>query len=435
MTTPTVPTTEAPAAATDVALDDFPPDPLDIFDPEVRGDPYPRYAALRAQSPVHYLEADDLYLVSRYDDLMGLLRDPGTFSSKFTQGPQGFRRRTRFNQQMQQSVMTEQFSGLRILIGTDPPDHTTLRRLVARPFTPRNIGAREEHIREITHGLVDDLVAARDSDGTADLVRYLTYPLPVIVIAEVLGIPPERREDFKRWSDAFVGGFDGNLAEAEMLERRTNMMEMFSYFNEVVEERQAEAVERDDVISMILAGTEGEDAKLSVPEVIMFCVLLLVAGNETTTNLIGNLWNALFEHPDQRALLAANPDLATSAVEEALRFDSPIQALFRIATRDTDLAGVPVPKDARIMPLFASGNRDESHYEGADQFLINRNPTDHMGFGAGIHLCLGAPLARLETRIATEVLLERLPGLRPAGEAERNQTNVLRGFRKLPVTW
>ena len=412
---------------------DFPPDPFDIFDPSQKNDPYPLYAKLRAESPVHHLEADDIYVVSRFDDLMHMVRDTDTYSSKFTQSPSGFRRRSRMGTEMQQSMVMQNFTGLRILIGTDPPDHTTLRRLVTKPFTPRNIGAREERIRSLTNELVDNLIAARDSDGVSDLVDHIAYPLPVIVIAEVMGIPPERREDFKRWSDAFVGGFDAAIDAARMEERRADMMAMFQYFGEVVAERQEHP--KDDLISMILESTEGEDAKLSVPEVIMFCVLLLVAGNETTTNLIGNLWTALWDNPDQLEKLRNDRSLIPSAVEEGLRYDSPVQALFRITTRETELAGVRLPAEARLMPLFASGNHDESHYPQAEKFLVDRNPTDHMGFGAGIHLCLGAPLARLETQIALEIMLDRLPNLKPAGEPTRTESLMLRGFTKMPVTW
>lgn len=406
-------------------------DPLDPFDLSVRADPYPLYERLRNESPVHYLEADDIYLVSRYDDLTTMLRDAATYSSKFIGPPTEVRRRTRMGGQMQQSMMGQNFTGLRILIGTDPPDHTTLRRLVSRPFTPRVIWEREQRVRELADEMIDNLIKANERDGSADLVEYLAYPLPVIVIALVLGIPPERRDDFKRWSDAFVGGFDGNMTGLES--RRADMAEMFQYFTEVVEERQREP--GDDLISMILQSAEGEDAKLSVPEVIMFCVLLLVAGNETTTNLIGNLMMALFESPDQMELLRKDPKLIGPAVEETLRYDPSVQALFRTTTCETELGGVQLPAGARIMPFFASGNRDESHYPNAASFLVERNPTDHMGFGAGIHLCLGAPLARLETKVAFEQIIKRLDDVQPAGAPTRTSSLVLRGFTELPITF
>lgn len=406
-------------------------DPLDPFDLSVRADPYPLYERLRNESPVHYLEADDIYLVSKYDDLTTMLRDSETYSSKFVGPPTEVRRRTRLGAQMQQSMIAQNFTGLRVVIGTDPPDHTTLRRLVSRPFTPRVIWEREQRIRELTNEMIDGLIEANERDGSADLVEHIAYPLPVIVIALVLGIPPERRDDFKRWSDAFVGGFDGNMVGIE--ERRADMAAMFQYFTEVVEERQKNP--GDDLISMILESAEGEDAKLTVPEVIMFCVLLLVAGNETTTNLIGNLTDALFKSPDQMELLRKDPQLIPSAVEETLRYDPSVQALFRTTTRETELGGVKIPADARVMPFFASGNRDESHYPDAARFLVERNPTDHMGFGVGIHLCLGAPLARLETKVAFEQIIERLDDIRPAGTPTRTESLVLRGFTKFPITF
>ncbi len=383
------------------------------FDPAAPGffaDPYPTYAALRADDPVHFSAATGSWIISRYDDVVRVLRDYERFSSHaIGGGGEG---------------------AYRFLIGTDPPDHTTLRRLVNRPFHPAAIAAREPRIRQICEGLVDELIAAND-DGRADLIQQVGYPLPVIVIAELLGIPPERRDDFKRWSDAMLGGLS---PDADRAAQATAMMEMFAYFNEVIEERRERPA--DDLISLLVNGPE----PLTERELLMFCMLLLVAGNETTTNLISNLSLALFERPDLVARLASDRTLIPAAIEEALRYDAPVQCLFRNTTEDVELNGTVIPEGSRVVVLYASANRDGEHYSHADTFDVDRfdptrRPSDHVAFGSGIHLCLGAPLARLEGRVVTEVLLDRTRDLRQAGDGERIQNLLVRGMRNLPVAF
>jgi cytochrome P450 len=266
--------------------------------------------------------------------------------------------------------------------------------------------------------------------GTFDLTRDLAVPLPVTVIAELLGVEPERREDFKRWSDAFIGTGSGD-DDASYHAHNDRMMEEFSaYFGGMVEARRRER--RDDLISALVAAQEDRSV-LSTQDILWFCLLLLVAGNETTTNLLGNLVAALIDAPDQWQALRADPTIAPSAIEETLRFDSPIQGFYRTALDDVYIGGVTIPADARVLLLFGAANRDESHYPDASRFDVTRNPVDHLAFGNGIHHCLGAQLARLEGRIVLEELIRRVESVEAAGEGERTGNPTVRGYRRLPV--
>jgi cytochrome P450 len=401
---------------------------FDPFAAEVIDDPYPHYARLRDEAPVCRIGQEDLWMVTRYDDVAAVLHDPTTFSSAdgmgaLMSGRVGRRRidaRDLFGLDMRE---------LRVLIATDPPDHTRLRRLLSRAFTPRAIAELEPHLREVCVELVDDLLDAADR-GTGDLVAQLAFPFPVIVIAELLGIPPERRDDFKRWSDALVGALSGNW---NPVDAQQTLAEMFMYLADVVERRRSNP--GGDLISRLIAGADPDDPdSLSSAEITLFAVLLLVAGNETTTNLLGNGAAALAAHPDQARLLRDEPDLLGPAIEEILRWDGPIQGLFRATTRSVTLAGVDLPAGAMLLVSFAAANRDSRHFADAEAFDINRRPTDHLAFGHGIHYCLGASLARLEARLVGETLAARDAHLQPAPGARRVDSMILRGFASFPVT-
>ncbi|HET9733538.1 MAG TPA: cytochrome P450 [Acidimicrobiales bacterium] len=401
---------------------------FDPFAAQVIDDPYPHYARLRDEAPVCWLEEDNLWMVTRYDDVAAVLHDPATYSSAdgmgaLMSGQVGRRRidaRDLFGLDMQ---------NLRVLIATDPPDHTRLRRLLSRAFTPRAIAELEPHLRQVCGELVDDLLANAER-GHGDLVAQLAFPFPVIVIAELLGIPPERRDDFKRWSDALVGALSGNW---NPIGAQQTLAEMFMYLADIVERRRHQP--GDDLISRLVAGADPADPdSLSAIEITLFAVLLLVAGNETTTNLLGNGAAAFAAHPDQAQLLSDQPDLLPAAIEEVLRWDGPIQALFRSTTRPVTLAGVDLPAGAMLLVSFAAANRDPRHFLDADRFDIARRPTDHLAFGHGIHYCLGASLARLEARLVGETLFERDAALRPAPGARRVDSIILRGFASYPVT-
>jgi cytochrome P450 len=376
----------------------------DPFSPAVIADPYPWYQQLRDESPVHYIEPVGAWAVSRFIDVQHVLRDAATFSSAPMAAGMG---------PALQSLLSQmaQAGGIRWLLSSDPPDHTRLRRMVSRPFVPRVIATLEPRVAEIAERLVDDLVSA----PTPDLVRDLAFPLPVIVIAELLGIPPERREDFKRWSNAVLeiltpaGPSPENLGAS---------MEMYQYFVGMVEERAAQPT--DDLISSIL------DPGLSVAEIVLLCVLLLIAGNETTTNLLGNFARDALGTVD-------DVDALPAAIEEVLRYDSPVQMLFRETTRRVQIGGVDLDQGATVVVLLGSANRDERAFDAPDELRVDRTPNEHVAFGNGIHFCLGAPLARLEARVALRTLLDRAPKLRLDGPPVATENAMLRGLLSAPV--
>jgi cytochrome P450 len=284
--------------------------------------------------------------------------------------------------------------------------------MVSRPFVPRAIAQLESRIAEITEELVDELL----SSASPDLIRGLALPLPVIVIAELLGIPPARRDDFKRWSNAVMEILTPTGETGDAL---TSSMEMYQFFFAKVEERTASP--GDDLISLLI------DPALTTPEIVMFCVLLLIAGNETTTNLLGSFGRAVFGHG------AVAVDALPGAIEEVLRYDSPVQTVFRETTEPVELGGVELPAGATLSVLIGSANRDEQIFDGADELRLDRSPNEHLAFGAGVHFCLGAPLARLEARIALETLYRRAPNVSLTGELVQTENAMLRGLTSAPL--
>jgi len=404
-----------------------PPDLPDLFDPATVEDPFEAYAALRRIGPV-YDERNGCWILARHQDVIDALHQPALLSSQGgfralmggSIGPPSARGRGA-------AVGLDEVIGSRVMIASDPPDHTKLRRLVSRPFTKGAMASWQPRVAARAEEVIDQFVERLDS-GDADLVRDLAIPLPVLVIADVLGIPGDRLADFRRWSDALVGTLGGDV---DLVAARAQIQEMFEYFFEIAQLRRQDPGE--DLISAI-AVAEPDGEVLDPLEVVMFCVLLLVAGNETTTNLLGNLQETLWEHPDEAALLASRPELIPDAVEEALRYCGPVQGLFRATTAPCTFGGVTIPADQIVMVLFAAANRDEQVFDDADTYRIERDTREHVAFGHGIHYCLGAQLARLET---TEVLLglsRRRVRPAPAGTAIRSTNPILRGFTSLPVT-
>jgi cytochrome P450 len=265
------------------------------------------------------------------------------------------------------------------------------------------------------------------------LVADLAIPLPVTIIAEILGVDPAQKDDFKRWSDWIVMDFMGQITEEMRPEVERDMDAFMAYFEVAVGERRAQP--RDDLISALIRA-ETEEQALTADEVLAFIVLLLVAGNETTTNLIGNAVRALLDHPEQLERMQRDPSLVPNAIEEALRYDPPVQFLLRRAARDVEIAGAVIPENALVMVSFASANRDERKFADPDRFDVTRDAQGHLAFGHGIHFCLGAPLARLEARIALEEILARLPNLRRLDDTlELVDSPFLRGPRRLPLTF
>jgi len=414
------------------------------FDPSSdaqRADPYPAYAELRRHAPVHRLEKTGAYAVSRYEDVAFVLRNPELFSSSAMRtaltnvaatGAPGVEMAVADAARVGELLQTLPFPlpevlASRFLISSDPPVHGTMRGLVNRGFTPRRIAALEPRIREIARASLGAVRGKRE----LELQGAFSIPLPVTVIAELLGVEPERTEDFKRWSDCVIAGSTGAAGTLRPLEILEAFSELSNYMTRVIEARRTQP--EDDLISTLIRAENGEDA-LKPVDVVMFTLLLLVAGNETTTNLIGNTMLALLAHPEQLARVRRDPGLVPSLVEEGLRYCGPIQFLYRHATRDVELAGVTIPAGSLVIPLIGSANRDERQFEEPDRFDVTRNAQGHLAFGLGIHFCLGASLARLEARVALEELLARYARFEPVEpRVEYIDSFLVRGPKRLPL--
>ena len=381
--------------------------------PEVTANPYPYYAELRNKAPVIWLEPFRSWALSRYADVDFALRNPQIFSS---------------------SVFTAEALGdlnpvpeVPWILDMNPPDHTRLRKLANKGFAPRLIRALEPRVRAITQ----DLIGALRSQPEGDLVATLSGPLPTTVIAEMLGVEPERRDDFKVWSDDVVRATGRPTDETERTQIRKSEAELRTYFERMIERRRTEPGE--DVITALVQAEEERDM-LSSKEILALAVLLLLAGNETTTNLIGNAVLTLLNHPDELAKVRADPALLPALVEEVLRYDSPVQVIFRRTAQEVELEGGKIPAGQNVFLLLGSANRDERQFPEPDRFDIARNPQDHVAFGYGIHYCLGAPLARLEGRNALEALLFDCPPFSCATErVEQIASMIVRGPQTLPL--
>ena len=393
------------------------------FIPEVHANPYPMYISLRAEDPVQWSELMESWILTRYDDIVAVLAD-SRFSADRRQA------QNRYAQQAQK--IAEEFGAFgrtQTMLTSDPPLHTRLRKLVSKAFTPRMVEGLLPRIQEI----VDDRLDAVQEAGRMDIIQDLAYPLPVIVIAEMLGIPPQDRDQFKLWSDEIILTLNGPLTSPDMLERaRKSAHELTEYFRGVIEERRKEP--GSDLISGLIAAEE-QGQILSEDEMLTTAMLLLVAGNETTTNLIGNGMLALLRNPDQLRKLRDDPSLIQTAIEELLRYDGPVQATGRVATEDMEIDGHPVQKGQVAFCVLGAANRDPAKFENPDQLDVTRHPNEHVAFGDGIHFCLGAPLARAEGQIALRTLLRRFPDLSlETDNLQWGGTFILRGLKGLPIS-
>ncbi len=377
--------------------------------------PYPFYARLRDRDPVHRSRLMGAWVFSRFADADTILRDHRRFSNDGRKQAASGRRTT---------LPTVAEPSMLLL---DPPDHTRLRALVNKAFTPRAVAALERHIRELMTTLLD----AVDDPSAFDLMEAVARPLPVIVIAEMLGIPPDDREQFGIWSNQRARILEPTLTPAERETAESAARALDEYLLPIIRERKVEP--RDDIISALVQAEE-EDDHLTEREVLIMLRLLLLAGNETTTNLIGNGMLALLRHPEQLAALRADPALIRSAVEELLRFDSPVQMDLRLALEDCDVNGFPVRRGDTIVVLLGAANRDPDRFEAPDGLDVRRDDHNHLAFGRGIHHCLGAPLARLEGRIVLEALIERFASMRLIDQRPAfRHAVVLRGLLSLPM--
>jgi len=376
-------------------------DVLRVFDDAQIRDPYPRYAQWRARHPIWFDSDSGHWVLSRHDDVMNVLKDHQRFSS---------------------SAMAGMGSQLPPLTD-DPPRHTQLRSIVNKAFTTAMLKSMEGDICAIAN----DLVGALPRDADVDIVHALTTPLPVTVIARMMGIPEERKEDFKRWSDALTG----TLAGASPQARQSEIMEMAAFFRGLIPERRGRT--SNDLVSAVV-NAEVDGKGLSEWEIVGFCILLLIAGNETTTNLLGNLLNVLADRPDLWQRLRDEPSLVEAAIEELLRYDSPVQFVMRAATEELSLHSTKIAPGDRVMVVMGSANRDATQFDAPDEFRFDRSRGRHLAFGYGVHFCIGAPLARLEARVAMIALLARAARIdRGAGETKRVPSHLLRGFEHLSL--
>lgn len=392
-------------------------------------DPHPFLARLRREAPVVLAPAFHLWLISRYQDVLAILKDPRRFSSQdILRSPLQLPREV--NDVLEEAGFTQEYP----LIGDDPPAHTRVRGYVSKAFSAARISALAPRIQQIAHEYLD---AFERQGGRGDVVAGLTYPQPMRMATELLGIPREDMDRIKRWCEEPVLLFNSGQTPEQQLERARRIAAYWRYLRELVEERRRTPRPDDILTTLIEARIEGEKP-LDTREMVNLASVLVFASQETTTNLIGSALVHLLRHPESWRALCEDPSLIPQAIEEVLRYDAPASAMMRSTTEDVVLSGTPMPKGARLLLLFISANRDEEAFDQADRFDIRRESTArHLGFGYGTHFCVGAPLARLQARVALEALTQRMPSLRLApGERAVYLPNLLnRGPQRLMVEW
>jgi cytochrome P450 len=377
-------------------------------------DASPWYRVMRKSSPVFREPGGGNWHVFLYPDVERVLTQFGTFSSGFGYGRESGR---------DSEVDPLDSSMMGSMIAKDPPFHTKLRNIVSRSFFPASIGLLEPRIREIASRLLSDASKGKGMDFVSDF----SDPFPVTVIAEMLGIPAQDRVRFKRWSDILIGSAGVSTAKQE-----SSRKELADYFGRVIAERKENP--KEDLISSIIS-SEIDGEKLSLYEAISFCMLLLIAGNETTTNLLGSAIRLFAKH-DSLKDLHENPSMIPGAIEEVLRFASPVRAMFRVSVKDSEISGKKISAGQGLLAWIASANRDENKFADADTFDIARKSNPHIAFGHGIHLCLGAPLARLESRVAIQLIAEKYSKVKlrvPEEELPPVRNMVVGGVQHLPV--
>ena len=391
---------------------------FDPLDPSIAEDPYPAYARLRRSSPVHYLPDHDVWAVSRYADVATVLRDPITFSSRAGMSPDFGGRKIIPDSGVGYRIGAP---NVRVLIATDAPDHAIFRHAVAAAFTPSAVATLQPRVQRIAQQQVGQLLRAEEPDFFADVAE----PVPALVLAELLGVPSEMHDEFRRWSAAITSDLTQSGSGAASLGRG---LDMFRFFR-----RRMNASKSDGPPNLFDAIIRGQGGGITDQEVLAFCAFLLVAGIETTTSMLTNLLDALMRMPWLMELLRGRPELIPAAIEEGIRYDTSVQALWRGTTRDAELSGVTIPAGSRVLTMFGSANRDERKFEAPDEFNLERSPCDHLGFGAGPHFCLGTRFARTEMLAVLTELLAATRSIEPAGPAVRTGSIVLRGFTRMPI--
>ncbi|KAA8964481.1 cytochrome P450 [Mycobacterium sp.] len=386
----------------------------DPFDAQIHDDPYPTYRLLRDEAPVYWATDSHTWVLSRHQDVITALLDHDSYSSVngVFPAPPGSR--------VMESVLP-------MMIMMDPPRHDQLRALVSKAFTPRRIAAMNDGIEDLAHRLSQQFDRGA---GAADFIGDFAGIIPAFVIADLLGIPREDREQFRKWSNTMV---QSNPTRDEDQEVHGAAVAIYGYFADFLAERRRQP--REDLMSALVAA-EVDGTRLTDDELLGFCLLLLVAGHETTTNLLGNAAVVLAEHPRSRRRLVGDSALLGPAVEELLRYDSPVQGLSRILTRDVTLHGTTMTGGDSVLLLFGSANRDDRVFPDPDVFDIDRKPEHQVAFGRGVHFCLGAALARMEARIALRAFLSRVPEWDvDLDSATRLHSGPVRGFLSLPISW
>ena len=369
----------------------------------VRNNPYDKYAELRSKDPIHRMRLINAWVLTRYEDVDMVLRDHRRFSNH-----------------------DDDDREYRSMLFHDPPDHTRLRSLVSRAFTPRSVAELEPRIRRVVQELLDDM----EGRDRFDLISDFAFPLPVTVIAEMLGVPAQDIDRFRDWSNDIALTVEPTLDDEQTRRMEESFQELLDYFEDIIERRLKEP--QDDMITALL-NVEAEGDRLSRGELLATLTLLLVAGNETTRNFIGNGMLALLKHPDQLQRLRDNPDMLDSALDELLRYDSPVQMDQRMVYEDVDIQGHRIRAGQRVINAIGAANRDPEVFANPDKLDIGRREKSHLSFGRGIHYCLGSPLAMMEGRIAFSSLLDRFPSMSLVAEPEFREQIVLRGVEDLWV--
>lgn len=395
------------------------------LDPAQLVDPYPFYARARDEQPVFYSADFDAWIVTRYDDIVKVTQDARRYSSANSIAGGAL-------PPDMQAILDQGYNRVPNLIDSDPPEHRRMRNVIGKAFTPQRIALLEPRIRAIATQLIESF----ERDGKADLVERFAFPLPGLVMCDLLGVPHEDLPQIKRWSDDWMATISLTDTHERLLEAAHGFVAFQKYIAAQLEQRSREP--REDLLSVLVPESLGGSAPISLEEAIAMSIAVLGAGHETTTQLLVNMIMALIQHPEQVQLLRERPELIPNVIEETLRYESPSRCIFRTTAAEVELGGVSLPPGTRIILIWPSGNRDERRFPAPDRFDITRQDAhQHLGFGRGVHFCTGAALARLEGRIALELLLDRLPHprLQPGMQLEYWPNLFMRGYRQLPLEW